>query len=55
MARVQRQVRKGAELVKLSTALYRELALSALQLVPLGRARTLLRPTRIRSPKRAWV
>ena len=55
MPRVQRQVRKGAELMKLSTALYRELALSALQLRPLGRVKTLLRPTRVRSPKQAWV
>ena len=42
MSRVQRPIRRGAELVKLSVALYRELAVSALQLLPIRRVKTLL-------------
>jgi hypothetical protein len=42
MHRIQAPLRKGTELVKLSAALYRELALSALQLLPIRRVKTLL-------------
>ena len=42
MDRVQGSIRKGTELVKLSAALYRELAVSALQLLPIRRIRTLV-------------
>jgi hypothetical protein len=42
MHRVERPIRKGAELAKLSAALYRELAFSALQLLPIRRVKTLL-------------
>jgi hypothetical protein len=55
MRRVEGQIRKGTELVKLSAALYRELAFSALQLLPLRRMRALLQAPRVRSAKQAWV
>lgn len=42
MHRVEGSIRKGTELVRLSVALYRELALSALQLVPIRRVKALL-------------
>ena len=42
MHRVEGSIRKGADLVRLSAALYRELALSALQLLPIRRVKTLL-------------
>jgi hypothetical protein len=42
MHRVEESIRKGTELVRLSVALYRELALSALQLVPIRRVKALL-------------
>jgi hypothetical protein len=41
MHRVERPIRKGTELVRLSAALYRELALSALQLLPIQRVKAL--------------
>jgi hypothetical protein len=41
MHRVQIPIRKGTELVKLSAALYRELAVSALQLLPIRRVKSL--------------
>jgi hypothetical protein len=41
MHRVQTPIRKGTELVKLSAALYRELAVSALQLLPIRRVKAL--------------
>jgi hypothetical protein len=46
---VERQIRKGTELVKLSAALYCELAVSALQLLAIGRLKTLLQTPRVRS------
>jgi hypothetical protein len=39
MHRVEKPIRKGTELVRLSAALYRELALSALQLLPIRRVK----------------
>lgn len=42
MHRVEGSIRKGTDLVKLGAALYRELALSALQLLPIRRVKTLL-------------
>jgi hypothetical protein len=41
MHHVERQIRKGTELVKLSAALYCELAVSALQLLPIARVKSL--------------
>jgi hypothetical protein len=41
MHRIERRIRKGTELMKLSAALYRELALSALQLLPIRREKAL--------------
>ena len=55
MRRVEEPIRKGTELVKLSAALYRELAFSAFQLLPLRRMRALLQAPRVRSAKQAWV
>jgi hypothetical protein len=55
MQRVETPIRRSAELVKLSAALYRELAFSALQLLPLGRMKTLLQTPRARSAGQAWV
>ena len=55
MHRVQKPIRKGTELVKLSAALYRELAFSALQLLPIRRVKTLLPAPRARSAKQAWI
>ena len=42
MHRVEGSIRKGTELLRLSAAFYRELALSALQLVPIRRVKALL-------------
>jgi hypothetical protein len=42
MHRIEKPIRKGTELVRLSAALYRELALSALQLLPIRRVKALL-------------
>jgi len=42
MHRVEGPIRKGTELLRLSAALYRELALSALQLLPIRRLKALL-------------
>ena len=42
MHRVERPIRKSTELVRLSAALYRELVLSALQLIPIRRVKTLI-------------
>ena len=42
MHRIQTPIRKGADLVKLSAALYRELAISAIQLLPIRRVKALL-------------
>jgi hypothetical protein len=39
MHRIEKPIRKGTELVRLSAALYRELALSALQLLPIRRVK----------------
>jgi hypothetical protein len=53
MHRVERQIRRGTELVRLSAALYCELAVSALQLLPIRRVRTLLQTSRANSASRA--
>jgi hypothetical protein len=42
MHRIEKPIRKGTELVRLSAALYRELALSAIQLLPIRRMKALL-------------
>jgi hypothetical protein len=42
MHRVEGPIRWGTALVRLSAALYREIALSALQLLPIRRVRALL-------------
>jgi hypothetical protein len=42
MHRIEGPIRKGTELVRLSAALYRELALSALKLLPIRRVKALL-------------
>jgi len=42
MHRVEKPIRRGAELLKLSVALYRELAFSALQLLPIRRIKALV-------------
>ena len=42
MHRIEKPIRKGTELIRLSAALYRELALSALRLVPIRRVKALL-------------
>jgi len=42
MHRVERPIRKGTELVRLSAGLYRELVFSALQLLPIRRLRALV-------------
>jgi hypothetical protein len=55
MQRVQKPIRRGAELVKLSVALYRELAFSALQLLPIRLMKGLIQTPRVRSAKQAWV
>jgi len=55
MQRVETPISRSAALVKLSVALYQELAVSALQLLPLGRMKTLLQTPRARSARQAWV
>ena len=55
MDRVERQIRKGTDLVKLSATLYCELAVSALQLLPIRRVKTLRQTPRVRSTNQAWV
>jgi hypothetical protein len=55
MQRVEIPISRSAALVRLSVALYQELAFSALQLLPLGRIKTLLQSPRARSAKQAWV
>ena len=55
MHRVERQIRRGTELVKLSAALYCELAVSALRLLPIRRVKTLLQTSRVGSTHRACV
>jgi hypothetical protein len=55
MQRVETPISRSAALVKLSVALYQELAFSALQLLPLGRIKTLLQSPRSRSTRQAWV
>jgi hypothetical protein len=55
MHRVEGSIRKGTDLVRLSAALYRELAVSALQLLPIRRVKTLLQAPRVRSARQAWV
>ena len=42
MHRIEGTIRKGTELVRLSAALYRELTLSALQLLPIRRVKALI-------------
>jgi hypothetical protein len=55
MDRVERQIRRGTELVRLSAALYCELSVSALQLLPIRRVKTPLQTPRVRSADQAWV
>jgi hypothetical protein len=42
MHRIEEPICRGTELVRLSAALYSELAISGLQLLPIRRAKTLL-------------
>lgn len=55
MHRIEGPIRKGTDLVRLSAALYCELAVSALQLLPIRRVKTLLQAPRVRSTGQAWV
>ena len=55
MHRVERQIRRGTDLVKLSAALYCELAVSALQLLPIRRVKSLRQTPRVRSANEASV
>jgi hypothetical protein len=55
MHRIEGPIRKGTHLVRLSAALYCELAVSALQLLPIRRVKTLLQAPRARSTRQAWV
>ena len=55
MHRIEGPIRKGTDLVRLGAALYCELAVSALQLLPIRRVKTLLQAPRVRSAGQAWV
>lgn len=55
MHRVEGPIRKGTDLVRLGAALYCELAISALHLLPIRRVKTLLQAPRVRSAGKAWV
>jgi hypothetical protein len=55
MHRVEGSIRKSTDLVRLSTALYRELAFSALQLLPIRRVKALPQDPRVGTARQAWV